>query len=81
MDLNSENTWTTSLDSDWFHDTLNLDLKIAHITSLDSDWFYDILDFHLKNAWTTLLDSDWFCNNQARMPLEKYENLLELSVK
>ena len=27
------------------------------------------------------MDSDWFYNNQAYMPLEKSENLLEFSVK
>ena len=33
------------------------------------------------NQWTNLLDSDLFYNNQARMLLEKSENLLELFVK
>ena len=34
-------------------------------------------------AWKTLglLDSDWFYNNQVGMLLEKFENLLELSVR
>ena len=39
------------------------------------------MDLDLKNTWNNSLDSDWFRYNQAGMLLEKYENLLELSVK
>ena len=35
----------------------------------------------LKNAWTNLLDSDLLYYNQAGVVLEKYVNLLELSIK
>ena len=69
------------MDSDWFYDILELDLKSTQTTLLDLDWFYDILDLDLKNRWTNLLDSDWFYYNQAGMLLEKSGNLLELSVK
>ena len=64
-------TWTrtildlsTLLDSDWFYDELELDLKRPQATLLDVDWFYDILDLNLKNTWTkTDSDSDWFYYN------------------
>ena len=78
MGLDPNNTWQ---DSDWFYDILELDLKSTQTTSLDLDWFYDILDVYLKNTLTNLLDSYGFCYNQARILLEKFENLLELSVK
>ena len=39
------------------------------------------MELELKNSWTNLLDSDLFYYNDARMLLEKYENLLELFVK
>ena len=39
------------------------------------------MELDLKNSWTNLLDSDLFYYNDARMLLEKYENLLELFVK
>ena len=39
-------------------------------------WSWD-----LKNTWTNLMDSHWFYYSQARILLEKSENLLELSVK
>ena len=39
------------------------------------------MDLDLKNTRNNSLDSDWFRYNQAGMLLEKYENLLELSVK
>ena len=35
----------------------------------------------LKNAWTNLLDLDLLYYNQAGVLLEKYANLLELSIK
>ena len=35
----------------------------------------------MKKTSTNLLNSDLFYHNQAEMLLEKYENLLELSVK
>ena len=79
LDLDIE--WTTLLDSDWFYDILELDLKSTHATSLDLDWIYYILGLDLKNTWTNLLDSDWLYYNQAGMLLEKSENLLELSIK
>ena len=62
-------TWTrkilelpycTVLDSGWFYDMLELDLKITQTTLLDLNWFYDILDLDLKNTWTNLLNSDLF---------------------
>ena len=37
--------------------------------------------WYIENTWTNLLDSDWFYCNQAEMLLEKYENVLELSVE
>ena len=66
-DLDSENTWTTLLDLDWFCDILKLDLKRL---PFDLDWFDDILDLGLKSAWTNLLGSDRFYCNQAGMMLE-----------
>ena len=76
-----KNSWTTLLDSNLFYDILTLRLKSTKTTLLDFDWFYDILGLNLKNTWANLLDSDWFYYNDAGMLLEKYENLLELSVK
>ena len=38
-------------------------------------------ELHWNSSWNNLLDSDLFYYNQARMLLEKYENLLELFVK
>ena len=40
-----------------------------------------MLDLDSKSYLINLLDSDWFYYNQAGMMLEKYENLLKLSVK
>ena len=40
-----------------------------------------MLDLDLKNTWTNLQNLDLFYYSQAEMLLEKYENLLELSVK
>ena len=64
------------MDSDWFYDILELDLKSTY-TTLNLDWFYDTMDLGLKNIWTNLLDSDWFYYNQTRMLLVKSK----LSVK
>ena len=80
LDLDSKNSWTSLLDSDWLGDILELDLKSTRTTLLDLDWFY-LLDLDLKNTWTNLLDSDCFYYNQVGMMLEKYENLRKLSVK
>ena len=62
------------MDSDWFYNILELDVGFYNI-------FYDIFDWDLKNTWTNLMDTDWFYYNQAGLLLEKYEKLLELSVK
>ena len=72
LDLESKNTWTSLLDSDWFYDISTLDLKSTQTT---------LLDLELKYSWTKLVDSDWFYYNQGGLLLELYENLLELSVK
>ena len=68
------------LDLHWFYYILELDLKSTQTALLDLDWFYDILDLDLKNTRINLLASDWFYYNQPGMLLEKYEDLLELSV-
>ena len=39
------------------------------------------MHLEFKNTRANLLYVDWFYYNQAGMLLEKYENLLELSVK
>ena len=81
MDLDSKNTWTILQDSDWFYDMLELGLKSTQTTLLGLNWFYDMLDLDLKNTWTNLQNLGLFYFSHAEMLLEKYENLLELSVK
>ena len=89
MDL--KNTQTTLRDSVWFFDIL--DFKSAQTTftgALLTLWYSGL---GLKNAWTAGLDPFWFyyilgldCGlikwiNEGEMSLEKYEDILELSVK
>ena len=56
----AKNTWTALLESDWFYDILESDLKSTQTTLLDLQWFYDILDLDLKNTRTNLMNCDWF---------------------
>ena len=83
MDLALKNTQTVLQDSVWFFDIL--DLKIAPTTfigvrlilwyggiGIDLFWFYYTLDLDCGLI-------KWI--NQGKMSLEKYEDLLELSVK
>ena len=82
MDLDLKNRQTTLRDSVWFFDIL--DLKSARTTftgvrlilygglGMDLFWFYYTLDLDCGLI-------KWI--NQGEMSLEKYEDLLELSVK
>ena len=79
--LGLEKYSNTLLDSYQFYYIFKWDLKNFKTKLLDLDWFYDVLDLDLRNTWTNLLHSDWFYYNQAGIPLEKYENLLQWSVK
>ena len=55
LDLDSKNTWTTLLASDWFYDILELFVKRTQTTFLDLDWYY-ILDLYLKSDWINLVE-------------------------
>ena len=57
------------MDSNWFYNILEWELKSIETNLMDLDWFYDILGLELKNSWTNLLDLDWFYYNQSGIRL------------
>ena len=79
--LELEKCLNTLLLSDWFYYISEWDLKSTQTNLLELEWFYPILDLDLKNTCTNWLDSDGCYYNQARMLLEKYENLRQWSFK
>ena len=56
-------------------------LRTPFLQNTSGRLLLDIFDLDMKNTWTNLLGSNLFYYNQAGLLLEKYENLLELSVK
>ena len=59
---------------------VTLEMYFDYLTGFGMILWY--IGFELKKRTrTNLLDSNWFYYNQAEMPLEKSEDLLELSAK
>ena len=82
--MDSKNTWTNLLDSDWCYDLLELYWKVLRLPWIWTD-FMIYWTWAWKATWNNLLEApstpqpDWFYHNQAGMLFKKSENLLELS--
>ena len=69
------------LNWNWFYDILELELKSTQTILQDLGWLCDILNVDSKDTRAKLLDSDWLHYDQAGMMQQKYESILQLSVK
>ena len=90
LDMDLKNTQSTLRDSVWFFDIL--DLKSARTTLTGVRFILWNSGRGLKNTWTSWLDSDFILHwtwvvdwlnelIKQELLLEKYEDVLELSIK